>query len=62
MHSAILAKGRVAPADKSRVEWAVTPEQLTDLAEAIFSWKKTLNAACQLQLLPALRQLIESRK
>jgi hypothetical protein len=60
VHSAILTKGRVVPSDKSQPVRVVTPGQLTDLAEAIFTWKERLNAACQLQLIPALRRLTGS--
>lgn len=56
VHSAILAKGRVVPSDKSQSQRVVTPGDLTELAEAIFAWKERLNAACQLRLMPALRQ------
>lgn len=56
VHSAILAKGRVVPSDKSQSQRVVTPGDLTELAEAIFTWKERLNAACQLRLMPALRQ------
>jgi hypothetical protein len=55
VHSAILTQGRVVPSDKSQPERIITPQQLTDLAEAIFTWKERLNAAFQLQLLPVLQ-------
>jgi hypothetical protein len=57
VHSAILSGGRVVPSDQAQPERGVTPEQLTDLAEAIFTWKEQLNAAYQLRLMPALRSL-----
>jgi hypothetical protein len=56
VHASILAKGRVIPNDPARVEFQVTPDQLTDLAERAFNWKERLNAAVQLRLLPALRE------
>ena len=55
VHSAILSGGQLVPSDKSQCARIVTPEQLSDLAEAIFDWKERLNAACQMHLLPALR-------
>jgi hypothetical protein len=57
VHSAILTDGRVVPSDRPQPERVVTPGQLTELADAIFNWKERLNAACQLQLMPALQRL-----
>jgi hypothetical protein len=54
VHASILAKGRVIPNDPARMEFRVTPDQLTDLAERAFNWKERLSAAVQLRLLPAL--------
>ena len=55
VHSCILAEGRVVPSDRSLSELTVTPEQLTDLAESIFTWKERLSATRQLSLVPALQ-------
>ena len=41
----------------ARPDIIVTPEQLTQLAEAIFTWKERLSVARQLQLLPALQRM-----
>jgi hypothetical protein len=38
VHSSIVAGGRVRPSDKARSGMTVTPEQLTQLADAIFNW------------------------
>jgi len=54
IHSCILAKGRVVPHDKSQPELSISPEQLNELAEAIWNWKERLNVARQLHLMPAL--------
>jgi len=56
MHSCILATGRVLPSDKTRGEQTVTPEQLTELAEGIFTWKERLSAGRQLRLMRALER------
>jgi len=56
VHSSILARGRVVPSDRSQSELTVTPEQLTELAEDIFTWKEHLSAARQLKLTPALQR------
>jgi hypothetical protein len=57
VHSSIVAGGRVRPSDKSRSGMTVTPEQLTQLADTIFTWKERLSAARQLQLMPALQRM-----
>jgi hypothetical protein len=57
VHSSIVAGGCVRPSDKARPDIIVTPEQLTQLAEAIFTWKERLSVARQLQLLPALQRM-----
>jgi len=56
IHASVLAKGRVIPNNPSRLEFSVTPEELTALADQAFTWKERLNAAVQLRLLPALRE------
>ena len=56
VHSSIVAGGRVRPSDKSRSDMTVTPEQLTQLADAIFTWKERLSATRQLRLMPALKR------
>jgi hypothetical protein len=43
VHSSIVAGGRVSPSDKARSDMTVTPEQLTQLADAIFTWKERLS-------------------
>jgi len=58
IHASILAKGRVIPNDSSRLEFSITPEELTALADEAFTWKERLNAAVQLRLLPTLRERI----
>lgn len=55
VHSCIVARGRVKPNDGSEREFSVTPQQLTDLADQIFTWKERLSSVFQRQLLPALR-------
>jgi hypothetical protein len=57
VHSSIVAKGRVRPSDKARSDMTVTPEQLTQLADAIFTWKERLSATRQLRLMPALQRM-----
>ena len=57
VHSSIVAGGRVRPSDKSRSDMTVTPEQLTQLADAIFTWKERLSATRQLRLMPALQRI-----
>jgi hypothetical protein len=57
VHSSIVAGGRVRPSDKSRSDMTVTPEQLTQLADAIFNWKERLSPTRQLQLMPALKRM-----
>ena len=57
VHSSIVAGGFVRPSDKTRPDIIVTPEQLTQLAEAIFTWKECLSVARQLQLMPALQRM-----
>ena len=56
VHSCILAGGRVKPSEKSRCERSVTPQQLHDLANAIFTWKDELSVARQKRLMPALQR------
>ena len=56
VHSSIVAGGRVRPSDKARSDMTVTPEQLTQLADAIFTWKERLSATRQLRLMPALQR------
>jgi len=56
VHASVLAKGRVIPNDPERLEFYVTPESLTALADQAFTWKERLNAAVQLRLVPALRE------
>jgi hypothetical protein len=56
VHSCVLAKGRVVPSDRSQSEQTITPEQLTELADKIFTWKEQLSAASQLKLMPALKR------
>jgi hypothetical protein len=55
VHSSILVRGCVKPNDGSEREFSVTPQQLTDLADQIFTWKERLSSTFQRQLLPALR-------
>jgi hypothetical protein len=57
VHSSIVAGGCVRPSDRARPDIIITPEQLTQLAEAIFTWKERLSVARQLQLLPALQRM-----
>jgi hypothetical protein len=57
VHSSIVAGGRVRPSDKARSDMTVTPEQLTQLADTIFTWKERLTATRQLQLMPALQRM-----
>jgi hypothetical protein len=57
VHSSIVAGGRVRPSDKARSDMTVTPEQLTQLADAIFTWKERLSVTRQLQLMPALQRM-----
>jgi hypothetical protein len=57
VHSSIVAGGRVRPSDKARSDMTVTPEQLTQLADAIFAWKERLSATRQLRLMPALQRM-----
>lgn len=57
VHSSIVAGGRVRPSDKARADMTVTPEQLTQLADAIFTWKERLSATRQLRLMPALQRM-----
>jgi hypothetical protein len=56
VHSSMVAGGRVRPSDKARSDMTVTPEQLTQLADAIFTWKERLSATRQLRLMPALKR------
>jgi hypothetical protein len=58
--SSIVAGGRVRPSDRARSQMTVTPEQLTDLADAIFTWKERLNVTRQKQLMPALQRMRHS--
>lgn len=58
IHASIMAKGLVIPNDSSKLEFSVTPEELTALADEAFTWKERLNAAVQLRLLPTLRERI----
>ena len=60
VHSSIVAGGRVRPSDKTRSDITVTPEQLTKLADTIFTWKERLSAARQLRLMPALQRMKEN--
>jgi hypothetical protein len=57
VHSSIVASGRVTPSDKTRSAFTVTPEDLNQLADAIFTWKERLNALRQLHLMPSLQRL-----
>jgi hypothetical protein len=57
VHSSIVAGGHVRPSGKARSDMTVTPEQLTQLADTIFSWKERLSVTRQLQLMPALQRL-----
>jgi hypothetical protein len=57
VHSSIVAGGRVTPSDKARSDMTVTPEQLTQLADTIFTWKERLSVTKQLQLMPALQRM-----
>jgi hypothetical protein len=57
VHSSIVAGGRVRSSDKTRSDMTVTPEQLTQLADAIFTWKERLSATRQLRLMPALQRV-----
>jgi hypothetical protein len=57
VHSSIVAGGCVRPSDRARPDIIVTPEQLTQLAEAIFTWKERLSATRQLRLMPALQRM-----
>jgi len=57
VHSSIVAGGRVRPSDRARSDMTVTPEQLTQLTEAIFTWKERLSVTRQLQLMPALQRM-----
>jgi hypothetical protein len=57
VHSTIVAGGRVRPSDKARSDMTVTPEQLTQLADTIFTWKERLSVTRQLQLMPALQRI-----
>jgi hypothetical protein len=56
VHSSIVAGGGVTPSDSARPEMTVTPEQLTELADTIFTWKERLSVTRQLQLVPALQR------
>jgi hypothetical protein len=56
VHSSIVAGGRVRPSDKARSDMTVTPEQLTQLADAMFDWKKRLSATRLLKWMPALQR------
>jgi hypothetical protein len=58
VHSSIVAGGRVRPSDEARSDMTVTPEQLTQLADTIFTWKERLSAARQLKLMPALQRMV----
>jgi hypothetical protein len=60
VHSSIVAAGRVRPSDKARSDMTVTPEQLTQLADTIFTWKERLSVTRQLQLIPALQRMEQS--
>jgi len=55
VHACILAQGRVISNTGSRRESTVTPQQLTDFAEELFTWKEQLDVAFQKRLLPILR-------
>lgn len=57
VHSSIVAGGRVRPSDKARSDMTVTPEQLTQLADAVFTWKERLSVTRQLELMPALERV-----
>jgi hypothetical protein len=57
VHSSIVAGGRVRASDKARSDMTVTPEQLTQLADTIFTWKERLSVTRQLQLMPALQRM-----
>ena len=57
VHSSIVAGGRVTPSDKARSDMTVTPEQLTQLADTIFTWKERLSVTRQLRLMPALQRM-----
>jgi CBS domain-containing protein len=57
VHSSIVAGGRVRPSEKTRSDIRVTPEQLTKLADTIFTWKERLSVSRQLQLMPALQRM-----
>jgi hypothetical protein len=57
VHSSTVAGGRVRPSDKARSQMTVTPEQLTKLADTIFTWKERLSATRQLRLMPALQRM-----
>jgi hypothetical protein len=61
VHASIVAGGGVMPSDKTQPEMTLTPEQLTQLAEAIFTWKERLSAMRQLQLTPALHRMRAER-
>jgi hypothetical protein len=57
VHSSIVAGGRVTPSNKDQPEITITPERLTQLAEAIFTWKERLSVARQMQLIPAFQRM-----
>jgi hypothetical protein len=60
VHSSIIAGGRVRPSDRARSQMTVTPEQLAQLADAIFTWKERLSVTRQLRLMPALQRMKEN--
>ncbi len=55
IHASVLSGGRVKPNDGRKSEYRVTPEELTNLAEQIFTWKDTLSVFVQKTVLPELR-------
>ncbi len=55
IHACVLSRGRIVPSDKTQSEFVITPEELTKLADDIFSWKERLAASIQRQLIPAIQ-------
>jgi hypothetical protein len=62
VHSSIAARGVLTPSGSTRPKTTITPEQLNELADAIFTWKERLNATRQKRPMPALNHLFHRDK
>jgi hypothetical protein len=54
IHSCVLAGGRVISGRPGVPEWRVSPEEISELAEQIFTWKENVHAYHCLVIAPLL--------